>query len=126
MWPRVISGLLGVWLTVAPDVLDYGGTLATTHHVAGPLIVAVAIIAAAEVMRGLRWLNAGAGAWLLVASSWLGLASVPGVNGAEVGLGVLVLATVRGRVRQQFGGGWRDIFRGFRRGPVGPADLPRR
>jgi hypothetical protein len=125
MWARVISALLGVWLTVAPDLVGYGGTPATTHHVVGPLIVAVDIVAAAEVMRGLRWLNVGSGVWLLVASSWLGLASVPGVNGAAVGLGVAALALVRGRIRQQFGGGWREIFRG-RRMPIDSTDSPGR
>jgi hypothetical protein len=110
MWPRLATVAVGVWLMAAPAVLGYGGAAATSDRVAGPVLVAIGIVAASTITRGLRWAALAPGLWLLVGPALLG---VPGraLASSLVG-GILVLALTpwgRGDSRR-FGGGWRSLL----------------
>ncbi|MBX6342219.1 MAG: vitamin K epoxide reductase family protein, partial [Thermomicrobiaceae bacterium] len=49
-WSLLVSAGLGLWLMAAPGVLGYGGAVADSDHLVGPLVVVVAVIAMAEVV----------------------------------------------------------------------------
>lgn len=112
MWARLINTALGIWLMAAPAVLGYGGVASTNHRIVGPIVAAFAVIAIWEVTRSLRWINVPLGAWLVVAPLVLGYPALDAlINGLVVGLLIVAMATVRGNITQQFGGGWSVLWR---------------
>ena len=111
MWARVATVLAGVWLMAAPFILGYAGPAATSDLVVGPTIAAVAIVAMSQATRPVRWLNLPIALWLLAAPWVLGYDPAPLVNSTCAGLAVAGLTSVRGRVDQRFGGGWRSLVR---------------
>jgi hypothetical protein len=112
MWARIINSLLGLWLMASPAILGFGKTAADNDHIAGPVIVSAAVIAIWEATRGMRKLNIVLGAWLLLAPWVLGYEeTIPIVNDMVVGALVIAFALVKGKVEQQFGGGWRALFK---------------
>ena len=117
MWPRLINAALGLWLMVAPAVLDYGDPARANDRIAGPLAASVAVIAIWEVARPLRWLNVALGLWLLAAPWLLGYPAVAALNSTAVGLVLGGCALIRGRLQQRVGGGWRAVW-----SPVRSAD----
>jgi hypothetical protein len=110
MWAQIINVLLGVWLMVAPALLNYNGALRTNDRIVGPLVATCAIIALWPVTRAVRWMNVGCGLWLLLAP-WVCAALWPlplhsmGVGGLLIGL-----ASVRGTLPSGFGGGWAMLW----------------
>ena len=111
MWAQLASLGIGLWLIVAPAVLDYGGIGATTHRIAGPIAAAVATIAMAEVVRGLRWLNLVTGLCVAAAPSVLGFVGAAAVNSATAGALLMLVAPQGAAVAGRYGGGWRALFR---------------
>ena len=70
-----------------------------------------AAVALWEATRSLRWVNLALGLWLLAApwaldSGWTALA-----NSTVVGVLLMSLSLVRGRLRHRFGGGWASLWR---------------
>ncbi|MDP8923989.1 MAG: SPW repeat protein [Chloroflexota bacterium] len=112
MWAQLASTAIGLWLMAAPAVLGYGDPAKRIDHIVGPVAASFAFIAVWEVTRSLRWVNVLLGAWLLVAPWVLGYATTPTVNSMVVGTLLIVLASVRGEVTEQFGGGWSSLLPG--------------
>jgi hypothetical protein len=52
MWPDLVAAALGIWLMASPAVLSYGGAAGAADRIAGPVVASVALIAAAEAVRG--------------------------------------------------------------------------
>ena len=100
----------------APAVLGYEGTTADTNdRIAGPLAATFAIIAIWEVTRPLRWLNLVLGLWML-AAPWL-LPDFPAdalLNSLVSGALLAVFSLVRGKLQQEYAGGWRAVWRSRR------------
>ncbi|MHB1225068.1 MAG: SPW repeat domain-containing protein [Gemmatimonadaceae bacterium] len=115
MWPRAVSAALGIWLMAAPAVLGYGGVARDHDHIVGPIVVTIAVTAMAAVMRPLRRLNSAIAAWLLLGAPWL-LSFPPSARASTLIVGVILLGAslVRGGVEDEFGGGWRAIWKGDR------------
>lgn len=112
MYAQFAAFLLGSWLTAAPGVLGFGDPARANFHVVGPLAAMFALTAVFQVTRPVRWVNLPLGTWLVAAPWVLGYAGWPEtVWSAAVGLGVAGLATVRGAVTDQFGGGWPALGR---------------
>ena len=109
MRAQLLGMLLGVWLMAAPDILGYDGAAALNDHILGPVIATLAAVAAWEATRPLRWGNLPIGLWLIVAPWLLGYETVPLLNSTAVGLLLVATCTVRGRIRQRFGGGWSAL-----------------
>jgi hypothetical protein len=109
-WNLLISAALGVWLMFAPFALGSTGTAADSDHLVGALMVAVAIIALAEVGRAARFANIlfGAGA---IASAWLmnGATSSATWNDLIVGALVILLSFPRGKIGERYGSHERFI-----------------
>ena len=72
-------------------------------------MIAVGIVAASTITRGLRWANLAPGLWLLVGPALFGFPVR--ALASSLGAGVLVLAlTPWGRGDpDRFGGGWRSL-----------------
>lgn len=123
MWAQLSSALLGLWLMAAPAILGYGGPARTSDRIVGPLIVSFALIAAWEVTRPVRRVTLALGLWLLAApvilGSTVGYGIVASANSLVVGLLVVLLSLVRGKVDPgRFGGGWSSLW--ARRSPDRP------
>ena len=81
--------------------------MADSDHLVGALIVTVAVMAMAEVGRLLRFINAGFGAWLVVAP-WVLAGATPAaaLAGGAVGVAVTALSLPRGRRSDEHYGSW--------------------
>ncbi len=111
MWAQIINTLLGLWLMVAPVVLNYGKTGTNNCHITGPLIASFAFVACWEVIRPVRKINLLSGLWLLAAPWVLGyVETLPIVNDMVVGALVLGLALVKGTIEESYGGGWKAAW----------------
>ncbi|QDV33418.1 SPW repeat domain-containing protein [Tautonia plasticadhaerens] len=111
MWAQVINTAIGIWLMAAPAVLGYGGAAALNDRIAGPIVATFAAVAVTEATRGARLVNLPIGLWMVVAPWALGGPTTAVLNGMVVG-GLLVgFASIRGRIRERFGGGWVALFR---------------
>lgn len=110
-WTLAASVLAGVWLMFAPAALGSAGNAASSDNVVGALIVTVAVVSTAEVVRAFRWLNVLLGAWLLMAPFVLDGASDAG-RWNTVGAGVLIIALTlsRGPVRERYAA-WDRMIR---------------
>lgn len=114
MWAQVVNVGLGIWLMVAPAVLEYVGTARTHDLIIGPLVASFALIACWEATRAVRWVNLPLGLWLLVAPWVLGFGWVALFNSGVVGMLVASCASIGGPVRQRFGGGWMSLTKEHR------------
>ena len=99
----LISMALGIWLMFSPSVWNTSGVFADSDHLVGALVLTVAAISTAEVVRALRLVNVLLGLWVLVAS-WIlsgGTASAQW-NDVIAGLAIVGLALPRGAVRERY------------------------
>src|SRR5438876_391001 len=89
----------------APAVFGTMGRAADSDHVVGALILTIAAIATAEVVRAGRYLNVLLGAWL-VAAPWLLAGATAGARWSDmlVGALVVVLSLRRGRIQERYAG----------------------
>ncbi|HEV2107326.1 MAG TPA: SPW repeat protein [Thermomicrobiales bacterium] len=111
MWPRIINIVVGIWLMVAPAVLGYGAPAATNDRIIGPLAASFATIAIWETTRQVRRINWALGTWLLIAPWLLGYGELaPVVNSMIAGVLLIAFASLRGPIKQRFGGGWSSLW----------------
>ncbi|MGD9889921.1 MAG: vitamin K epoxide reductase family protein [Dehalococcoidia bacterium] len=104
-WNLLLSAGLGLWLMATPAVLGSDRAAADSDHLVGALVVTVAVIALAEVVRAARFLNVLFGVWIIVAPWLLGGSTASGtVNGLIVGGLLIALGIPRGPVRERYGG----------------------
>jgi hypothetical protein len=112
MWAQIINAALGIWLMIAPALLGFEPKAADHDHIIGPVVASFAIISWWEVTRPLRWINLVIGLWLLAAPWILGYPQTPAIiNSMATGLALAMLSLVRGKITQQFGGGWSVLRR---------------
>lgn len=111
MWAQLCNTAIGVWLMAAPAVLGYGGAAALNDRIVGPIVATFAVVAASEATRGARWVNLPIGLWMILSRWILGSPTSARLNGMAVGPMLLTFALVRGRIEEQFGGGWAILFR---------------
>jgi hypothetical protein len=103
-WTLVLSAILGVWLMFVPAVLGSEALSAHSDHLAGALVVTVAVTVMAEVIRTGRFVNVLFGAWIVVAPWILSGASSPARwNAAVVGTALVILSLPRGRISERYG-----------------------
>lgn len=102
----LISIAIGVWLMFTRLSFGTFSTMANSDHMIGALIVTFSIIAFAEVVRSVRFINIVFGAWL-IAAPWLldGVATSSATwNSIICGILLIVLAIPRGRVNDSYAG----------------------
>ena len=112
MWARLLNAGLGIWLMAAPAVLGYGGDARIVHRILGPIAASAAIIAIWQATRPMRHLNLALGGILLLTPWVLGSSTTATVNSIAVGIAMIGLSRIRGRVDQRLGGGWAALWRG--------------
>jgi uncharacterized membrane protein len=103
-WNLLASVALGLWLMFAPSALGSTPTAAHSDHLIGALIVAVAIIALADVGRAAHFINVPLGAWA-IASPWLlgGTTTSATWNDMIAGTLVILLGFRRGSIGERYG-----------------------
>jgi hypothetical protein len=101
----VASGLLGIALFAAPDVLGYDGPARISHLIVGPIAASISLIAVSDVLRELRWVNLGLGGWLVISGLFLDPQPLPLFTGVAIGMSLAALSVVRGPINQRLG--WR-------------------
>ena len=103
-WSLAASTVVGLWLMFAPAVLGIQSYAAANDNLVGALIVTVAAISMAEVIRGFRFLNVLFGVWLLIAPWALaGASTADRWSDTACGVALLALTLPRGVVREQYG-----------------------
>lgn len=100
-WNLCFTALLGLWMMFAPSMLDMSKGLADGNHIFGAVVVAISVIAMAEVVRAGRYINVLIALWPL-GSCWFssGLAFWTQL---AVGLALVVLSLPRGPIREKYG-----------------------
>ena len=103
-WTLVVSALVGLWVMFAPALFGSEVPAAHSDQVTGALVVTVAVISTAEVVRAFRFMNVLFGAWIVV-SAWMlsGASAAAQWNGLVAGLLILALSLPRGHIREQYG-----------------------
>ena len=103
-WTLAAGALLGVWVMSSPALFESTPPAAHSAHVIGALVVTVGVIATAEVVRALRFLNLLFGAWIAM-SGWVlsGASAAAQWSGLVVGLLILALSLPRGPIRERYG-----------------------
>jgi hypothetical protein len=109
-WTLAASAAAGLWLMFAPDVVGTAGRAADSDHLAGALVLTIAVIATAEVIRAVRYVNVLLGAWV-IAAPWLleGMAGNARWAAVIAGAAIVALSWPRGTVRERYAGWDRYI-----------------
>ena len=110
-WMLLASAVIGVWFMFTRLSFGNSGAMADSDHLVGSLVVVFSIMAFAEVVRAVRFINLAFGAWL-AAAPWLlaGAGSTLSAwNGVIGGLLLIALALPRGPIRDSYAGWDRYI-----------------
>lgn len=103
-WTIAASVAVGLWLMFAPALLGSEGPAAASDNLVGALIVTVAAISTAEVIRAFRFVNVLLGVWLLIAPWALVGASTAALwSDMIAGVAIVILTLRRGTVRERYG-----------------------
>lgn len=103
-WTLLVSAALGIWLMIAPAVFGTRGASADTDYLVGALVVVMAVIAMAEVIRTVRFVNIVAGLSAVALPWFVAEASMAGrLNNLIVGVAIVLLSFPRGPIRQRYG-----------------------
>ncbi|MCH9626505.1 MAG: hypothetical protein S4CHLAM2_01270 [Chlamydiales bacterium] len=110
-WNLFLTALIGAWLLFCNNIIGFKGILADTTDVCGALIVVFSIIAWAEVIRAVRYIN------ILVAICF-GISPfvLPGAtpllmwHAVIVAAIVIVLSIFRGKIKEKYGSWDKKIF----------------
>lgn len=106
-WTLVASTLLGMLLMATPLIFGTEAPLYFSDHVAGCLVVMVAVAAMAEVVRPLRFLNVALGAWVAASPFLLdGGSAIATAADVAIGLALIGLGLPRGTRSDEHYGGW--------------------
>lgn len=110
-WNLVVTASLGAWLMMSPSVTHVLGEISTSDFIEGPLMIAVSIIAMAEVFRSLRYINFLLGISLLV-TAWVQpeMSGFASWNNTVVGAAAILLCFRKGPIKERYGAWERFIF----------------
>ncbi|HET8726360.1 MAG TPA: NAD-dependent epimerase/dehydratase family protein [Alphaproteobacteria bacterium] len=110
-WTLVASTALGAWLMCTPLVLGTDAPLYFSDHVAGCLVILVAVTGMAEIARPVRLLNVPLGAWVAASPFFMNGGSLAGTIGDVVaGLLLIGLSLPRGKRSDEHYGGWDRLI----------------
>lgn len=106
-WTLVASTAFGVLLMATPLVFGSEPPLYFSDHVAGCLVIMIAVTAMAEVVRPVRFLNVPLGAWIAASPFLLEGGTAAGtISGVIIGLALVLLSLPRGTRSKEHYGGW--------------------
>ncbi len=111
MWGQILNAFIGVWLIIAPSLLNYSLSGSISCRIVGPILATFAIVACWEVTRGVGKVAILLGLWLLAAPWILGYIEIlPKVNDALSGILIISFAFVKSEVKSNYGGGWKSLW----------------
>jgi len=105
-WMLTISTVLGIWLMVSPTVFGIGieTPFADLNHLGGALAIVFAVMAMAEVIRSLRYLNVLLGLVLVVLPWFIEDINVAfTLSTSLTGLLVMALSFSKGKIKEKYG-----------------------
>jgi len=106
-WTLSASVLLGAILIMTPLIVGSDPPLYFSDHVAGCLVILVAVTAMAEVARPVRFINVALGAWVVAAPFLFAGGNVAGtLADVAIGLALVALSLPRGARSDEHYGGW--------------------
>jgi nucleoside-diphosphate-sugar epimerase/uncharacterized membrane protein len=105
-WTLVASVLLGVVLMCTPLLLGTEAPLYFSDHVAGCLVIMVAVTAMAEVVRAVRFVNVALGAWVAASPLLLGGTGIETAADVAIGIALVGLSLPRGTRSAEHYGAW--------------------
>ncbi len=110
-WTLAASAGIGVVLMLSPVLAGTAAPLYFSDHVAGCLVILVAVTAMAEVVRPVRFANLALGAWIAVSPFLLEGAGAFGPAGNIVlGLALVAASLPRGTRSDEHYGGWDRLI----------------
>ncbi|HZT41982.1 MAG TPA: vitamin K epoxide reductase family protein [Chthonomonadaceae bacterium] len=97
-WNLAVNVALGIWLMAASAVLGAQGPGANSSFVTGALVIAINMLALAEVARPIRFLTVACGVWLMIGAPWSlwDVAVSMKLNEMAVGAALIFLSFPRG------------------------------
>ena len=112
MWSQVVMMLLGIWLMVAPGLLDFSKKISDNAHIVGPLIATFSMVAIWECTRNVRLLNLPIAVWLFAAPVIIQYDNDTALmNDYAVAVLIIVLCAVKPKRKFRFGGGWPSVWK---------------
>lgn len=102
-WNLLIASFIGVWLMFSPSVFGFNGIFADSNHLIGALVVTISVIAMAEVLRFVRFINVLFGLWF-IASHWI-LNEGPGAgmwNDIITGVLLIAISYPKGKIKENY------------------------
>ncbi len=110
-WNLIVTAALGVWLMISPSVTRVLGEISISDFIEGPLMIAISVIAMAEVFRSLRYINFLLGISLLV-TAWVQpeMAGFASWNNSIVGAAAILLSFRKGPIKERYGSWEKFIF----------------
>ena len=105
-WQLTLATLLGLWLMFSPTVFGVGieTQAADLNHLGGALVVVIAVVAMAEVLRSFRYLNVLVGLFLIVLPWFIDDGNISlSISSSISGLIVMLLSFSKGTIREKYG-----------------------
>lgn len=110
-WTLVASTAVGVVLLATPLLVGAEPPLYFSDHVAGCVVITIAVTAMAEVARPLRFLNIPIGLWVAASPFLLdGAGDWSALLNLALGLGLALLSLPRGARSEEHYGGWDRLI----------------
>lgn len=108
-WNLALSGLIGLSLLFTRVTLGAQGSLADTHHIIGCAVLTVVAIAAADVARPARALNALLGVGLMFVPLLFGSDRLQVAATLGLGIALVLLSVRRGPILERYGA-WNRLL----------------
>jgi nucleoside-diphosphate-sugar epimerase/uncharacterized membrane protein len=106
-WTLIVSAALGALLMATPLVFGTQPPLYFSDHIAGCLVILIAVIALAEIVRPVRFLNVMVGAYVAISPFLLAGGAIAGtIASVVIGLALIALSLPRGTRSEEHYGGW--------------------
>ena len=102
-WNLALAALIGLSLLFTRVMLGADGNMAHAHHVIGSLVLTVVSMAAAEVVRPVRYLNMVLGVALMAAPFMFAGDIKTTIVSVVMGAGLIALSVRRGPIRERYG-----------------------
>ncbi len=102
-WNLGLTALIGLALLFTRLWPGVQGNLAHAHHVIGSLVLTVVSVAAAEVVRPVRWLNLLLGAGLMATPFLFVADTTATLVSVLAGAALMALSVRRGPIRERYG-----------------------
>jgi len=108
-WNLALAGLIGLSLLFTRVTLGAEGSLADAHHIIGSAVLTVVAIAAADVARPARALNALLGIGLMLVPWLLDTDKLQALVTLSLGIALVLLSVRRGPILERYGA-WNRLL----------------